>query len=230
MPDHADEDIPIGTRIQDLLEALQPARTQAWLADEAGIATSQLSRYLSGKRTPTDEALRCLAPMLGVTPEQLVAGTDAADRLDAASRLVPKAQLDGLREELAAARLLAAAAGQRADQEASVRAELQTELSRAQLAIANLTGDTERLTMSLRISGGQLKRTQAALGRAVSRMNSLQSDNQSLHRLLDQKLTDTEKSSKLGTWLAGIAAGAGVITVAHLMGNGERMEEEEDDA
>jgi transcriptional regulator with XRE-family HTH domain len=79
---------PIKKRIDDLLK--QIGQTSGWLADRAGVPRSTVKRILDGDRNPTAETLATLAPILGVTVEELIHGTDAADRIDAARKLVDR--------------------------------------------------------------------------------------------------------------------------------------------
>ena len=84
--------IPIRDRIATLLAAL--GQKSGWLADKAGVERSTVTRILQNKRQPNAETLATLAPILGVTVEELVAGTDAADRVENARRLIDRRHYD----------------------------------------------------------------------------------------------------------------------------------------
>jgi len=79
---------PIKKRIDDLLK--QIGQTSGWLADRAGVPRSTVKRILDGDRNPTAETLATLAPILGVTVEELIHGTDAVDRIEGARKLIDR--------------------------------------------------------------------------------------------------------------------------------------------
>src|SRR5258708_7428468 len=86
--DAAIQPMQIGQRIQDHLDELD--KTASWLADRVGLPRSTITRVLNGERNPTPETLQEIAPVLGVTLAQLVAGTDAAERVEEAQNLVAR--------------------------------------------------------------------------------------------------------------------------------------------
>lgn len=73
--------------------------SQIELADMIGIAPSTLSRVLNGKRPFSTEMIEKLAGTLGLEISTLVAGTDYADTVVAASNSVPKSEFDKLTKE-----------------------------------------------------------------------------------------------------------------------------------
>ncbi len=72
--------VPFGERLRELLQRLGPHATQVWIAERSGLDRSLISRVMSGGRAPTHETLAWLAPVLNVSVQDLVAGTDAEER------------------------------------------------------------------------------------------------------------------------------------------------------
>jgi transcriptional regulator with XRE-family HTH domain len=92
--DHQDSDpqaleaVPIGRRILGLLGDLN--QSAAWLAERVGVARSTITRILNGERNPTPDTLQEIAPVLGLSVAQLVAGTNAAGRVKESEELIPR--------------------------------------------------------------------------------------------------------------------------------------------
>jgi transcriptional regulator with XRE-family HTH domain len=87
--DHHDTiTVPIRERIQARLDELD--QKPAWLAEKVGVSRSTITRILKGERNPTPETLHEIAPVLGVEVAQLVAGTDAAERVKEAQDIVSR--------------------------------------------------------------------------------------------------------------------------------------------
>ena len=80
--------VPIRERIQTRLDELD--QTPAWLAEKVGVSRSTITRILKGERNPTPETLHEIAPVLGVEVAQLVAGTDAEQRVKEAQDIVSR--------------------------------------------------------------------------------------------------------------------------------------------
>lgn len=80
--------VTIGVRIQGLLDEL--GHNAAWLSDKVGVSRSTITRILRGERNPTPETLQEIAPILGRSLAQLVANTDAAERVKEAQELVAR--------------------------------------------------------------------------------------------------------------------------------------------
>lgn len=80
--------VPIGRRIQSLLDEV--GKNASWLAEKVGVARSTIARILKGDRNPTPETLHEIAPVLGLTVAQLVAGTDAEGRVEEAKQIVSR--------------------------------------------------------------------------------------------------------------------------------------------
>lgn len=204
-----------------LLESRTPALTQAWVADRAGLDRSLLSRIIQGKRSPTPEVLQCLGPVLGVEIEELVQGTDAEDRLtdakysvqqenyEAAVRQIIEYEWrsrdlenrlhfagDALKEEEKRRKL----AEDQAKDAHCLKEQLQRELGEARAMILS----QEQGMRSYR----------HGLTKAVAEIGALRSKLQEL----GTELASTSKSSRTATILSGVAALAGVVTVAHFLG------------
>jgi transcriptional regulator with XRE-family HTH domain len=216
--------IPFGTRLLSLLEQREPPLTQAWLADKAGLDRSLISRIVRGERSPTSEALQCLAPALGVEPAELVRGTDAEARLQEANHAIQQAdyalaiqkiveyesqkrelenQLNGLKETLA--------------QEEKRRKSAEIVACEAHLERERAQRDLQSAHDSLHRQEQDLRRYQSGLSRAIAEVTSLRTQ----IRELGEELASTKKSSRAATILAGVAAVTGVATVAHFLSNND---------
>ena len=66
----------IQTRLEQLLD--EHECTGGALAAAAGLHRSTVLRILDGQRRPTASTLACIAPVFGLTIDELVGGTDAA--------------------------------------------------------------------------------------------------------------------------------------------------------
>jgi transcriptional regulator with XRE-family HTH domain len=86
--------VPFGQRILALLEELQPARNQTWLAEQSGLSTAVVSRLISGKRSPKLEHAESMAPVFGLDVAVLLRGTDAESRLQEVIDWVPRAHYE----------------------------------------------------------------------------------------------------------------------------------------
>ncbi len=85
--------IPIRERIQARLDELN--ENASWLAEKVGVSRSTVTRILNGERNPTPETLHEMAPVLGVEIAQLVANTDAAERVREAQDIVSRRDYEG---------------------------------------------------------------------------------------------------------------------------------------
>jgi transcriptional regulator with XRE-family HTH domain len=219
--------IPFGERLLDLLERVQPPRTQAWLAAKSGIPASTISRMLKGDRNPTPDVIESLAPVLGVEPLLLVAGTDAESRFKDSGDWIRKGNYEAAVRKLVEyetrlndADIQARTATDAHERECSRRADLERQLSQAHLDLDRRRWDIEDLRdqdRRLQDQGRQLRsdlrRYQEGLYRAVTEVASLRAGMSSLA----EELSSTKKSSRASTILAGVAAFTGVVTVAHFL-------------
>jgi transcriptional regulator with XRE-family HTH domain len=218
----SDKQVKFGDRLHELLE--QSGMSQAKLSDRAGVERSTISRIIKGERTASLETLKLLATALGKDVGQVVEGTDAADKLAEATTMV-----------------------RRQDYQAAIQKMLEFEektqdLARKLRVVEDSLGkiDSERGKAGLELSGLQfkletterdlaverqrnaeqtqeLKRYRSALQRAVADVSSLRGQLEDLA----QELKGAAKSSRTATILAGVAAVAGVVTMASYLATEE---------
>ncbi len=216
--------ISFGTRLRDLLEKRGEGATQSWLAKRSGVDSSLISRILAGGRPPTLDTLQALAPALEIDLAELVAGTDAESRLAAGPDHV---RLSDYQE----------AVGKIIEYETRIRdlesraRELQNAVEQEKPARLAAEGREKELRTNFSDSEAKLKAAlvqntlqqanvdayKTALQRAISEFSSLKTRVDALQAELGR----TNQSTTVNTILAGIAAAAGVATVAHFLGKDE---------
>lgn len=213
--------LPFGERIQQLLDGLQPPRKQAWLSKQSGLSAAVISRLLSGKRSPTLEHAEVMAPVFGLDVATLLRGTDAEARLQEVQNWVPRSHYDDAIKKMiefeSRNRELDEQLKERTDaftlleekrREDTHRSEkLQRELETATTALLLLEKKLER-------SEERSRRYYEALEEAVKRISQ---QNTQLHQLAEEAKKGN-RSSTTAAVLAGVAAAAGVATVASLIG------------
>ncbi|MBE7449251.1 MAG: helix-turn-helix transcriptional regulator [Kofleriaceae bacterium] len=220
---------PIGARIEARLAEL--AQNPAWLADKAGVSRSTITRILKGDRNPTPQTLQEIAPVLGVTLEQLVAGTNAAERVGEAQQLVSRRDFEAAVAQVIEferkANDLAASVRDlkeeiKAERERTTKARRDAENARRDLEAAETERDRAR--RDARRYEDDAKRYQHALEKAVTDVAQLRA---TVHELTG-KVTSGNVTTKIGAALAGVAA---VVSVAHYLRNADDQDEvvDEDD-
>ncbi len=200
-PEHP---IAIGQRIQSLLGQL--GQTPSWLADNAGLERSTITRVLKGDRNPTAETLSEIAPVLGVSLEELAAGTDAAQRVQDAQNLVSREHYEAAVRQVIEFERKAADLSTRlreADEAARIERERRKDLA-AQLE--RQQQDLEEARTRALIHEQEAHRYRVALERAVADVARLQTQVRELGALVD----DGRKTGKVAAILAGVAAVASV--------------------
>ncbi|MCC6648108.1 MAG: helix-turn-helix transcriptional regulator [Polyangiaceae bacterium] len=196
----------VGHRIESLLAGL--GQTAAWLAERAGVERSTVTRIVRGERHPTPETIALLAPVLGVTVEQLVAETDAADRVDAAKQLVSKAHYDEAVRQVIEYERRASDLGVRVR---DLQADLNQEQSRRRDAVRVAEErDRDARAAERRAASCEhdAQRYRDALERAVSDVARLQTKVQQLSAAVD----DGRRHGRVAATLAGVAAVASVAS------------------
>lgn len=206
--------MPIGERIAALLK--EQDKTAAWLADTAGMHRSTVHRLLTNKRkSPTPQTLAELAPVLGMTIEQLVAGTDAAARVGEAASLVPRAQFEAVVQKMLECKrrvMDAKDRARRAEEEAAreyerrIRDQAAREL--AERDKAKVAEADERELDDLRTI---VQRREQDLERYKSLFARVVADNEVLKAQiaeLGQAINDSRRTTSIASILAGAAATA----------------------
>ncbi len=198
--------VPLRKRLRERLEHLE--QTPAWLADRAGVERSTVTRALSGKRQPSAETLALLAPALGLTVEELVAGTDANERASRPARHIAREHYDE------AVRQVLEYEAEASDLRARLRSadeQLEQESERRKQADARATS-AETLVQRERRRAVQLEaevvKYRSALEKAVQDVAALQT---ALQEVRDHS-SESRESAKVAAILAGVAAVASVAT------------------
>jgi len=201
--------VPFGQRLIQCIEALRPPRTQAWVAEETGIPTSSISRLISGTRNPTPAVIESLAPVLGLEPGQLVAGTDAEARYLHSGDFVKKEIYEAAAQQLAVDQFQIAELQEQLAAFPSVSSKLGETLRELDL----VRRDASELRTDNKQLRSDMQRYRHALEQAVAAYSTLQGQ---LKTLADE-LSDTRKSSRASAILAAVGAFTGAVTVTHFL-------------
>lgn len=201
--------IPFGRKLQERLDEFQPPRSQTWLAEEAGISTSFLSRLIRGDRNPTPAVIESLAPVLGIEPMHLVSGTDAEGRYLQSGELVKKEIYEAAARQLAANQVLIADLQERVKDLPLAHAQLGQTLRDLDL----LRRDADDLRSDNKQLRQDLQKYRSALEQAVAEYSALQGQ---LKTLADE-LAGTKKSSRASAILAAVGAFTGAVTMTHFL-------------
>ncbi|MDP2345639.1 MAG: helix-turn-helix transcriptional regulator [Deltaproteobacteria bacterium] len=214
---------PFGERLRRLLEELQPPRTQKWLADASGVSAPTISRLIQGTRSPDTSTIEALAPVLGVDPEQLVLGTDAASRLEISRQWVRRREYDAALERVLAvearAREADFLAGElaveraRRDKAAASADDYLRQLQDLQRQLDHELNDNRRRATHIEELKLDNTRARRGLERAVLQIHKLGKNLEQAQAALEQ----LGKTSTLTKWLAGLAAGAATFSAVKLM-------------
>lgn len=215
-----DKQEPFGQRLHGLME--QHGLSQAKLADRAGVERSTISRLIKEQRTPTMDTLQCLAPVFGLDVHALVKGTDAEGRLTDTVQMVRRQDYDAAVQKMIEAenratdlerKLHSVEDGITQGQEARTKAHV--ELCAMQFKLETAERDVVLERQRAAELAQELKRYRDALQHAVADVSSLRGQLEEVAR--DMK--DTAKSNRTTAILAGVAALAGVVTVATYLAN-----------
>lgn len=210
--------LPIGERIDALLK--ERDKNAAWLADTAGMHRSTVHRLLTNKRkSPTPQTLAELATALGMPIEQLVAGTDAAGRVEEAASLVPRAQFESAVQKMLEYERLtmdaedrARRADEAANHERERRIRDQAAREHAERDKAKVIEAAEHDKAALRML---VQRREQEAEMYEKRLARLASDNEILKvqiAELGQAIDDSHRTARIAQILAGTAAAASVLS------------------
>lgn len=209
--------VPIGARIEARLNEL--GKNPSWLADMVGVSRSTVTRILNGERNPTPDTLNELAPVLGVELAQLVAGTDAADRVREAQNLVSRRDYEDAVKQIIEferqASTLKAQLRELTDRDRKSEervGQLAKELNEARrvCSVRELERDQAR-TEAARFEH-QANRYLEGLGQAVSDVAQLRAK----VRELSEQVQAGHRTGRVGAILAGVAA---AVSVASYLGD-----------
>lgn len=216
----ANKPIRFGERLHELLE--KSGMSQARLAERAGVERSTISRLIKGDRAPTPETLKCLAPALQVDVGTLVEGTDAADKLTEGASTVRRQDYDAVvkkmldyEERVKDLELRLHASSEAVSQWQMERSRASTQLSEVQFKLENTERDLQMERQRSTDLNYEVRRYRTALQRAVADVSSLRGQLEEIAA----ELKGSVKSSRTATILAGVAALAGVVTVATYLAN-----------
>jgi transcriptional regulator with XRE-family HTH domain len=199
-------DIAVGTRIRERLDALQ--RTEGWLAEQARLERSTIWRIINGRRTPTPTTLATIAPILGLRLDELVAGTDAATRVEDVVNFVARTQYEAAVGQIIKYERLANDAVERANacRERADREETRRRSAEARADLIERERDDAREAM--RIAEKAAERCQESLLTALSEVGELRT------RLAEvsANAVESRKAGRAAAVLAGLAATASAAT------------------
>lgn len=219
--------VPIGDRVQMLLD--QIGQSAAWLAEKMGVERSTVTRIIKGARNPTPKTLQDMAPVLGVPLEQLVAGTDAEDRVEEAKNLVPRSALDlAIQQVIEFERKLNDMTARNRDLTESANRErdlcrtARLELGETHRQLAFVTEERDQARRDARHHEQDARRYREALARAVADVAQLQGKVQELSAAVQAG----NQTGKVTAILAGVAA---VVSVANYLENTDEDEDGADD-
>lgn len=198
--------VPVGQRIHAILQQL--GQNPAWLAEKAGVERSTVTRIIKGDRNPTAETLSNLAPILGLTLDALVVGTDAAARVADAANLVSRAHFeDAVQQVITYERK----ANDLEDQARRLRDALEQEQAHRASAEAKLEQAQKAAEEARRMAGRHEQaalRYQRAFEQAVADVGRLQTQVAELGQAVDRG----RQTGRIAAILAGTAAIASVAT------------------
>lgn len=224
---------PFCDRLRELMAASAPPLTQAALATRTGLDASLISRLARGERSPTPEALQCIATVLGMGVDQLVRDTDAASRLATAVDPIRDKEYAALVEKLvefegdareAKARLDKMCEAEKADRKSRLAAIEGRRTAEASLARAQ--AELQRLEALLAKRERELALTKERLAKAVAMFDSLRTK----VRALEAELGAMGKSARAAALFGAIGAATGVATLSLLFGSDEELDDDEEDA
>jgi transcriptional regulator with XRE-family HTH domain len=199
--------IPIRSRIQGRLDELN--ENAAWLAEKVGVSRSTITRILNGERNPTPETLHEIAPVLGVEIAQLVAGTDAAERVREAQDIVSRHDYEGAVKQVIEferkANDLAAQVrdltAQR-DQERQKVRKLSEELGECHREGSALRDERDRARREQKHHEQDARRYREGLEKAVADVVALRAQ----VREMGAAVESSRMTGRIGAILAGVAA------------------------
>lgn len=219
-----------GDKVKARLE--QSGRNQAWLASQSGLAKSVVSRIVSGDRPATAEAITAVAGALGLDPGQLAAGTDAESRLAEASEWIRRGEFVAMAAKLAEYEARIHDLEQRlryqeaaADRDSKRRSNAEAAAASAHLELTRSQHDLDACRAHTRELERDSRRHRDGLRRAVAEVSTLR---QQLAAIADE-LRGQRVTQRTTTILAGVAAVAGVVTMAQFLRDTDDGDDDHDD-
>ncbi len=224
---------PFRDRLREILAEKHPGEgAQAWLARASGAERSTISRILQG-RVPSRETLDLIAPVLGITVDELVDGTEAAAKTKMGPEFVPNEHYTGAVAKMLEFERRANDAEALARQHARTGAEELERRHRAEDQVASLERDNREIRDD--VAKGQseishlhhrVRRRTEALEKAVKELNELRARVAELRAIAE----DGQKTGRIAAILAAVAAFTGVVTVATYLGRDDDDDEDDKDA
>jgi transcriptional regulator with XRE-family HTH domain len=215
--------IRIGERIQSVLDAM--GKNPAWLAEMVGVSRSTITRILNCDRNPTPKTLHEIAPVLGFEVAQLVAGTDAADRVKEAQDIVSRHDYEQAVRQLIEYERKANDLGvrvgeltERAEEERQRTRKLNEQLAASERRLVALADEREAAVREARHHEEEGKRHREdadryrqGLEKAVADVVALRAQVRELGAAVEAGRT----TARVGAILAGVAA---AVSVASYLG------------
>ncbi len=204
--------VPVRERIASLLDKL--GQTPGWLAEKAGVERSTVKRILDGQRNPTAETLVALAPVLKVTIEELVQGTDAANRVDGGRKFVDRTDYQEAVRQFVLMEQRATELSRRLREAEESAANEQRRRKQAQEALDAANAELQEAHKHARGYYLDAQRYQEALRQALTELASLKTKAEEL-RMEVEKLGGQVGSTKALTGIATFcAAAAAALTLS----------------
>lgn len=221
---------PFGQRLHELLE--QHGMSQSKLAERAGVERSTISRLIKADRTPTMDTLQCLAPVFGLDVSQLVHGTDADGRLTEAATMVRRQDYDAVVQKMVEFETKSGDLERKLRSVEEAVAQGQNDRTQAHVQLCTMQFKLETAERDVALErqrntelSQELKRYRDALQRAVADVSSLRGQMEEVAR----EMKDSAKSNRTTAILAGVAALAGVVTVATYLASEETKKQTSDE-
>lgn len=194
---------PIKTRIKNLLDGMH--QTPGWLAERAKVERSTVKRIIDGDRYPTADTLALLAPILGVTIEELVHGTDAADRIETSRKLIDRTHYEEAVKQFIAMEQRATDLSRRLREAEESVANEHKKWSKTEKALESIKVELEETRQEARDHHEDAQRYKAALEQALTDLANLKTNAEDL-RLEVEKLGGQMGSNKVLTGIATFCA------------------------
>ncbi|TAK26997.1 MAG: helix-turn-helix domain-containing protein [Myxococcaceae bacterium] len=208
---------PVGERIATLLQGAD--KTPAWLAEKTGLQRSTVTRAINGNRQPSSDTLQAIATVLGLTVPQLVAGTDAAGRVNEVEQLVPHHLYDNAVHQIIA---YESKANEYLTRIRNLEETLEQERARRRVARGEAEKSEREADQARLVRDDALRKARHFEQDAIRYRNGLEKAVKDVERL-NQQLRElgaaveaTRRTGQVGTILAGVAA---AVSIATYLGN-----------
>jgi transcriptional regulator with XRE-family HTH domain len=201
--------------------------TLSALADASGVHRSTITRIVHGERRPEADTLGLMAPVLGLSVEQLVQGTDAEDRVEEAKRLIARSHYEEAVRQIILFEQKTRELDKRLDQKEQDLVEERSRRQQAERRTAEATTQVEALSHACQLAEKKAdtykrdaeffeqraQQYQRAFEQAYSDARALEATLEQLKQAVHEGAAASKEgatSSRLGAIFAGVAAVASV--------------------